>query len=51
MSKVTLSLLKDLSIFKHEISKIDLNDLITVECSMDNILLYGRYCKYSREVS
>lgn len=40
-----------MNIFKHEIAKTNLNDLMSVECTMSNLLLYGRYCKFSREVS
>lgn len=40
-----------MNIFKHEIAKTNLNDLMSVECIMSNLLLYGRYCKFSREVS
>lgn len=44
--------MKELDVFKKEkIAEIDLNLLMNVECSMENILLYGRYIKLSREVS
>jgi hypothetical protein len=43
--------LRELAVFKHDIAALDLSELLTVDCTMDNILLYGRYCKYSREVS
>ncbi|TNV80047.1 hypothetical protein FGO68_gene15427 [Halteria grandinella] len=52
VSKLALPLLKELDVFKsQEIAQIDLNTLMSVDCTMDNILLYGRYVKLSREVS
>jgi tRNA U54 and U55 pseudouridine synthase Pus10 len=46
-----LPLLKELKVFQHEIAKMDLSQLMSVDCRMENILLYGRYVKLSREVS
>ena len=52
VSKLALPLLKELNVFKKsEIGQIDLNNLMSVDCTMDNLLLYGRYMKLSREVS
>lgn len=41
----------NLEIMKMPIAEINLNELMNVECSMDSILLYGRYVKLSREIS
>jgi hypothetical protein len=51
ISKLPLTLLKELAIYNHEVRKIDFNELLSVECSSENILLYGKYVKLSREVS
>ena len=51
ISKLPLTLLKDLAIYNHEVTKVDLNELLSVDCSSENILLYGKYVKLSREVS
>jgi hypothetical protein len=51
ISKLATPLLKEITIHKHEIARTNLNELMSVECSMENILLYGRYVKLSREVS
>jgi tRNA U54 and U55 pseudouridine synthase Pus10 len=51
ISKLAAPLLKEITIHKHEIARTNLNELMTVECSMENLLLYGRYVKLSREVS
>ncbi len=46
-----LPTLKDLSIFKTQIAKMNLLELMQIECTNDNLLLYGRYVKLSREIS
>ena len=43
-----LSQLEDLSIYKQNTR---LDDSLVVECEHENILVYGRYNKYSREMS
>jgi hypothetical protein len=51
ISKLATPLLKEITIHKHEIARTNLNELMSVDCSMENLLLYGRYVKLSREVS
>lgn len=52
LSKVALPILRDLPIIKSGLSyDLDLKNLMMVECTMDSLLLYGRYIKLSREVS
>lgn len=52
LSKTPLSLMKELTFVKNKRNEtIDLLNLVSVECTSESLLLYGRYIKHSREVS
>ena len=40
-----------IDVFEDEISKTDLSKFINVSCIHENVLIYGRYLKLSRDVS
>jgi hypothetical protein len=44
-------LFKDLKVFNSDIAKVDLTTLLTISCSHENVLVYGRYIKLSRKIS
>jgi len=51
VADVPYAVLKDLACFKHEEGSPSFLDLMKVGVQNENLLLYGRYVKVSREVS